>query len=448
MFENDFRRRWLDEAGHWITADLLVPETGYQVLVVVLAFGIAWAAARPVKRPVERAVLGALIWLPEAGRDRALSVVSGLVLPSLWLGLLLLSRFILSAADLPTRLVVVAAYLNAAWVVIRLASAVIREPAWARLFALFAWSIAALNILGVFADLLAALDAFAVTLGGLRLSALTVAKSISILIVLLWAGRFLARLLAGRLARLPSLTPSIQVLTANLLNFLFITVAVVAALSTLGIDLTAFAVFSGAVGVGVGFGLQKIVSNLVSGIIILLDRSVKPGDVIAIGQTYGWINSLNARYVSVITRDGTEHLIPNEELITQRVENWSHSDNLVRLRAPVGVSYKTDPRKAIALCIEAAKEVPRVLAEPKPVCLVTGFGDSSVDLELRFWINDPPNGIGNVVSQVYLLVWDKFHAHGIEIPFPQRDLHFKSSDLDKPPTVTQAGAAPTDAAPS
>ena len=425
-------------------ADLLVPETGLQVLVLVIALGIAWAAARPVTR----AVLAALQWVPEAGRGRAMAVVSGLVLPTLWLGLLLLSLFVVSAAGLPTKLVVVAAYLNAAWVAIRLASAAIREPAWARLFALFAWSIAALNILGVFADLLAALDAFAVTFGGLRLSALTVVKSVFILIVLLWAGKFLARLLAGRLARLPSLTPSIQVLTTNLLNFLFITVAVVAALSTLGIDLTAFAVFSGAVGVGVGFGLQKIVSNLVSGIIILLDRSVKPGDVIAIGSTYGWINSLNARYVSVITRDGTEHLIPNEELITQRVENWSHSDNLVRLRAPAGISYKSDPRKAIDLCIEAAKEVPRVLAEPKPVCLVTGFGDSSVDLELRFWINDPPNGIGNVVSQVYLLVWDKFHAHGIEIPFPQRDLHFKSSDLDKPPGVSPSGVAPTDAAPS
>ncbi len=148
--------------------------------------------------------------------------------------------------------------------------------------------------------------------------------------------------------------------------------------------------------------------------------------MIAVSGTYGWINSLGARYVSVITRDGTEHLIPNEELITQRVENWSFSDNLVRLKAPIGISYHSDVHKAVELVQQAAAEVPRVLTDPAPRCLVVGFGDSSVDLELRFWIQDAQNGITNVKSEILLAVWDRFHEHGVEIPFPQRDLHLKS----------------------
>jgi small-conductance mechanosensitive channel len=150
------------------------------------------------------------------------------------------------------------------------------------------------------------------------------------------------------------------------------------------------------------------------------------GDVIAVGASYGWIDSLGARYVSVVTRDGIEYLIPNEELITSRVENWSYSNNLLRLRAPIGISYGADVRHAMRLCLDAARAAPRVLAQPEPACLLTGFGDSSVELELCFWINDPQAGTSNVRSAVLLGVWDRFHEHGIEIPFPQRDLHIRT----------------------
>jgi len=200
-------------------------------------------------------------------------------------------------------------------------------------------------------------------------------------------------------------------------------------LSYIGFDMTSFALFGGAIGVGIGFGLQKVVSNLISGVILLLDRSIKPGDVISVAGTYGWINSLGARYASVITRDGVEHLIPNEELITQRVENWSYSNNLVRQKVAIGISYGSDVRQAIALCLEAADETERALKTPSPVCLLRGFGDSSVDLELRFWIDDPANGVSNVRSEVLLRVWDKFHDQGIQIPFPQRDLHIRSAEV-------------------
>jgi small-conductance mechanosensitive channel len=183
---------------------------------------------------------------------------------------------------------------------------------------------------------------------------------------------------------------------------------------------------TGAIGVGIGFGLQKMVSNFVSGVTILLDKSIKPGDVIAVGETYGRVHSLGARYVSIIARDGREFLIPNEDLVTQQVENWTYSSEHIRLKVPIGISYRSDPRKAIALCLEAAVEIERVLEQPQPTCLVRGFGESAIDLELRFWIKDPMNGVANVKSEILLQVWDRFQKHGIEIPFAQRDLHITS----------------------
>ena len=425
MFELKDLSELAEKFRAWLSEEVLVAHTFVEITVVVAAFGLAWIIAPRLAGIVRKVVR----YVPEARRERAGQVAAGIVFPAIWLTFLLLSLAITEALKLPDNAIAVTANLIGAWVVIRLFTIFIQEPVWAKFFAVIAWGAAALNILNVLPDFLAAMDAFALTMGGLRLSALSVAKSLFTLIVLLWLANFLARIISNRVGVLPNLTPSVQVLTTNLAKILFVTVAVVAALSTLGIDLTAFAVFSGAVGVGLGFGLQKIVSNFVSGIIILLDKSVKPGDVIAIGGTYGWINSLNARYASVITRDGIEHLIPNEELITQRVENWSYSNDLVRQRAPLGISYKSDVRKAMALCLEAVAEVERILPEPKPICLLKGFGDSSVDLELRFWISDPSNGVSNVKSQVYLLIWDKFHEHGIEIPFPQRDLHIRSPEV-------------------
>jgi small-conductance mechanosensitive channel len=158
-----------------------------------------------------------------------------------------------------------------------------------------------------------------------------------------------------------------------------------------------------------------------------MDKAIKPGDVISVGQgSFGWVNYLGARYVSVITRDGIEHLIPNEELIVQRVENWSYSDDKVRLKIAIGISYNSDVRKAMQLCLDSASTVTRVLKDPEPRCQLVAFGNSSVDLELRVWIQDPANGRANVISEVLLNVWDKFHEHGIAIPFPQQDLHINT----------------------
>jgi small-conductance mechanosensitive channel len=275
--------------------------------------------------------------------------------------------------------------------------------------------------------MIALMDSAAVNVGQLRISLYTVVKSTLALALLLWVALSLTSLLESRIRSSRNLSPSVQVLFTKSLKAVLIGLAILIAVRSVGIDLTALAVVGGAIGFGVGFGLQKIISNLISGVILLMDKSIKPGDVIAVAGTYGWVTALGGRYVSVVTRDGVEHLIPNETLISERVENWTHSNNQTRLKQRVGVHYKSDVRAAIALCVEAAGEVERVLKQPEPKCLLVGFGDSSVDLELRFWIADAFNGVQNVKSEVLLGIWDRFQAHGIEIPYPQRDIHVRST---------------------
>jgi small-conductance mechanosensitive channel len=201
--------------------------------------------------------------------------------------------------------------------------------------------------------------------------------------------------------------------------------ACLVALNSIGINLTALTLFSGAIGVGIGFGLQKIVGNFISGLILLSDKSIKPGDVVQLADVYGFVNHMGGRYVSVVTRDEKEYLIPNEDLITQQVINWSYSSRKIRIRVPVGISYNADPHGAIELISKVVSGIDRILVEPAPRCLLRGFGESSVDLELRFWIDDPQNGVANVTSEALLKIWDALKENSIEIPFPQRDLHLK-----------------------
>ena len=314
------------------------------------------------------------------------------------------------------------------WVLIRLSSMLVRDERLARAIAVFAWIIAALNIAGLVAPVIGLMDAMSLPIGNFRVSLLLVLKGVVTLAIFVWLANAASRLIDQRLRVFGPLTPAVQVLAAKLVRMTLLTLAVVLALGSIGIDLTAFAVFSGAIGVGVGFGLQKVVSNLVSGVILLMDRSIKPGDVIEIDGTYGAVSALNARYASVQTRDGKEYLIPNEDLITQRVTNLSFSNDLIRQHVKVGISYRSDPHTAIRLALEAVREVPRVLAEPQPVCLLVNFGDSTIDLELRFWIRDPVNGTTNVRSAVTLNMWDLYCEHGIELPYPQRDITLRNTD--------------------
>ena len=418
-------REWLAELRLWAEQDLLTVSTGIQAGCIVLAFLLALVLARPARRSYRKI----FDWLPDRWRDAVARQASELSLPILWLLFQIAALILAETMGWPVQLLNITVSLLTAWVVIRVASQLIRDPVWGKLFALTAWLVAALNILGLLSPALMLLDAASINVGDVRISALTIIKGVVTLILLLWLASITSRLLEQRVQNLPNLTPSVQVLIGKIIKIILVTIAILAAVNAVGIDLTALAVFSGAVGVGLGFGLQKVVSNFVSGIILLLDRSVKPGDTIAVAGYYGRIDSLGARYASVITRDGVEHLIPNEEFITTRVENWSYSNQNIRLRKMVGVHYKSDIHKARDLCLEGAAEVDRILTDPKPACLLRDFNDSSVDLEVRFWIRDPMNGRANVISELLFNIWDKFAEHGIEIPYPQRDLHLRSSDV-------------------
>ncbi|MCP5536539.1 MAG: mechanosensitive ion channel [Akkermansiaceae bacterium] len=319
-----------------------------------------------------------------------------------------------------------------AFVVYQIATAVSKGRSAPKILSGGMLVIFALHLFGWLVPLSEALQSISLPLGSIEINLWAIVSAIAALFLLLWLAGLSTRFIDAIIKPRSDIPPSIKVLVGKATRFFIYIAAIVGALKIGGVPLGGLAIFSGALGLGIGFGLQKVISNLVSGVIILLDKSIKPGDVIEIEGTFGWINSIRTRYISVITRDRKEILIPNEDFVTHKVVNWSFTDRVVRVRADVGVSYDTDVVEAIRICAEAASEIPRVLKDPAPSCLLIGFGDSSIDLQVRFWIDDAPQGVSNVRSEVLLAVWRAFRDNGIEIPFPQRDLHIKSSNL--PPT--------------
>ena len=314
------------------------------------------------------------------------------------------------------------ATLATAWLVVTFATRLIANPLLRSVVRYGAWIWVTLTILGITDESEQLLDSIALELGKTRISLWLLLQAAFILGVFFMIARFLSRTTSAQIKRNDDISPSMQVLLIKFLQVVLFGAAFFIGLRTVGFDLTGLAVLSGAIGIGVGFGLQKVVSNLVSGIIILLDKSIKLGDVITVGETFGWINSLGARYVSITTRDGREYLIPNEDLITTQVVNWSHSNDFVRLDIYFGTAYGDNPHDVRKLAIEAAASVDRVLEHRPPVCHIVGFGDSSVDYILRFWIKDPTGGLTNIRGNVYLALWDTFADNGISIPFPQREV--------------------------
>jgi len=418
--------QWSADAANWANENLFSSATLIEISLIIIAATIAWPISIAVRKGIqklgEKHVRYALL-------RRFWKALGGIAFPIVWLSIQWLVVVTMSYLGYRHAALVVTSSMLTAWVVINIATVFVENSLWSKTIAITAWIVAALNILGVLDEAIAVLDSAAITVGQVNISALTVIQGTIALGLLLWITSVIGQLAESRIKASPNLTPSIQVLSTKLLRISLGAIAFLFAMNIVGIDITALAVVGGAIGVGLGFGLQKIFSNLVSGFILLLDKSIKPGDVIAVTDYYGRVDSLGARYVSVLTRDGIEHLIPNEELVTNRVENWSYSQSLLRIRKTVGIHYNSDVRKAIALCLQAAAETPRILKEPAPVCHMQEFGDSSVNLEIRFWIDDPMNGRANVISPLLLNIWDKFHEHGIEIPYPQRDLHLRTSDV-------------------
>lgn len=342
------------------------------------------------------------------------------------------SLFEKGLSEIPSFQIHTVALLVSAYVIYQCANAMSKGRLMPRLVNALLLIVVSFHLLGWLDPTIHALQDISLPLGDLSINLWSLAAGISSLFVLLWFVNLANRFIEAAIESRTDIPPTMKVLIGKSSRLGLYVFAIIAALSIGGVPLGGLTIFSGALGLGLGFGLQKIIANLISGLIILVDKSIKPGDVIEIDGTYGWINSIHTRYVSVITRDRKEFLVPNEDFVTNKVINWSYSDRVIRIKADIGVAYDTDLNKAMQLCIEAAKGIPRSLAEPAPVCLLREFGDSSINLQVRFCIEDAAKGVSNVRSEVLLAIWQSFRDNGIEIPFPQRDLHIKSGQLPAP----------------
>lgn len=414
---------------YWdLTVDYLSrPGVLFQLILILVLFLPAWFLSTRVEPVLEERARTI------KGMPGALRLIVAFMRRMEWLFFtLLLGIAYLGTSIAPwpedNYLVYSAMLLAGAWLLISVGSHAIRKRIFGTLFAVVVWGLAAASILGIVDDIARILDSIGFSLGSIRLSVLSVLQAFIFVSVLMWAAFTFGNFLDRRIQRVEELTPSLRVLLGKILRIALIVFAVMIAMQSLNIDLTALTVLSGAIGVGIGFGLQKVVSNFISGMIILLDQSIKPGDTITLGDTFGWIRELRARFVSVVTRDGREYLIPNEDFITTQVINWSFSDRYVRLDVPFGVDYDSDPHEVTRLAIEAAGSVDRVDSERKrPVCWMTEFGDSSINFLLRIWIDDPQGGLTNIRGKVLLALWDTFKEHDIKIPFPHREVIVKNA---------------------
>jgi small-conductance mechanosensitive channel len=402
---------------------LLRPWIGYQILIALGLFVAAHLVARfaaPRVRAWMRTREGWPKW-----RFRILLAIEKRLRLIFFVALIWVTIWVMREITWPSRsyLLSVIGSLSLAWLVIAAVARQIANRFLRQVVRYAGWAWVTLEILGLMDEARALMESVALELGNIRLSLWMLVQAALALGLLLFAARFLSRAMSSGIRRNEDISPSMQVLAIKFVQVALYAGAFFAGLKVIGVDLTGLAFLSGAIGVGLGFGLQKVVSNLVSGVIILLDKSIKPGDVISLGETFGWIDTLGARYTSVVTRDGKEYLIPNEDLITGQVVNWSHTSEFVRLDIHFGTSYGNDPHEVRAIAIEAAASVDRVLTAPRPpVCHIVGFGDSSVDYILRFWIDDPTGGLTNIRGAVFLALWDAFKAGGVDIPFPQREV--------------------------
>ncbi|WP_299817879.1 mechanosensitive ion channel domain-containing protein [uncultured Jannaschia sp.] len=394
----------------------------WQILIVLALLLAAWLLRRWAGERMTQ-------WMrTQAGRPkwqlRWLVIVRNRLGLVCFAALVWMTFLIMREITWPSRsyLIGLAATIGTAWMVVSFVARLVRNPFLRKIVNWSLWVYVTLFYLGILDETKAFLDSLAIEFGDFHLSVLGLITAAVVIGLLFMLARFLAKATGSRISRNEDISPSMRVLVVKLLQIVLYAGAFFLGLKWVGFDLTGLAVLSGAIGVGLGFGLQKVVSNLVSGVIILLDKSIKPGDVITIGDTFGWINALTARYVSITTRDGREYLVPNEDLITGLVVNWSHSNSLVRLDIFFGTSYTDDPHEVRRIAVAAASGTERVLTTKPPVCHIVGFGESSVDYILRFWITNPTEGLTNIRGNVYLALWDAFRENGISIPFPQREV--------------------------
>ena len=423
----------LHTAARSIGAEVTSPWLYLQLGLILTAAGIALAAAAVIRSRTDMTSF-AMGW--PAPLRLFIRVLVGSAPTAAFALLIVLARVVMLASTWPSRsyLLSVAANLAFAWLIIRLFTSVIRNPFFVRLVSVSAWLVAALSILGQLGPTIDALDSVSIVLGGLRLTPLLLIKLGVLLIVALWLTNILSNFVESRITQSADLTPSIQVLLIKMIRLALMIFAVALALSAVGINLSALAIFSGAAGVGIGFGLQKIVANFISGIILLADKSVKPGDLVTIGDSSGRISAMKTRYISVAAGDGREFLIPNEDLVTQKVTNWTYTDRNTLVKVNFGTNYDADPRLVCKLAIDVAAGAKRALKGKPPNCILIEFAEAGMKFSLTFWIADP-DGMDNVKSEVMLSLWDAFKREGIQVPYPIREIRVRGGALPVETTV-------------
>jgi small-conductance mechanosensitive channel len=418
---------FLLSAARSVGAEITSPWFYLQLGLILAGAGVAYAAGAAIRSRIDLAAL-AMGW-PAALR-LFMRVLVGSASTAVFAVLMTLARVIMLTSTWPSRsyLLAVAANLAFAWLIIRLITSVIRNEFIVRLVSLSAWLVAALNILGQLDPTIEALDSVSVVLGGLRLTPLLLIKLGVLLVVALWLTNIASNFVESRITRSGDLTPSIQVLLVKMIRLALMIFAVAVVMSAVGINLSALAIFSGAAGVGIGFGLQKIVANFISGIILLADKSVKPGDLVTIGDSSGRISAMKTRYISVAAGDGREFLIPNEDLVTQKVTNWTYTDKNTLVKVNFGTNYDADPRLVCKLAIEIAATAKRAIKGKPPNCILVEFAEAGMKFSLTFWIADP-DGMDNVKSDVMLSLWDAFKREGIRVPYPVREIRIRGGAL-------------------
>ncbi len=333
----------------------------------------------------------------------------------------------------PSNLVQLALFAEGVLIFTSLVNALSSKPLVRILGGSFASLLFAFHLFGLLSPSLAYLQSVTFKIGSTTLSLFGVIKAIFATAALVWGALGISGYLERQLKRQGQLKPSVRLLVSKALKTILMAFSFYIGLTFLGIDLSAFSIFAGAIGVGIAFGLQNILSNFFSGFIILVERSIKPGDVISLGdgKVYGVVDKLYARYVSVRTREGKEHLIPNQEIITNKVENWSYSDPCVRMEIPFRVSYDSDLELVEKLLVEIAINTSRVMKKPTPCIKFSSLIDNAVDLKLFVWVEDPKNGMSGIKSDIIFEVWKAFRAHGIRIPYPPREIYSKAQTFSE-----------------
>lgn len=418
----------LRAAGRSAEAYLVSPWFYFQAGIFLAAIGISFAIASVMRARMDPAALAMGLPAPLRVLIRMLIQHAGTIIFALLTSIV---RAVMVQTGLLNHghLLSIATSLATAWVIIRLATGLIRNELVVRAVSVAAWIVAALSIIGKLDDATAALDSISVMIGTLRVTPLLILKVTVSLSIALWLVGILGNFLEARILRSRDLTPSVQVLLTKMVRLALMVAAIATVMSMAGIDLSAFAIFSGAVGVGLGFGLQKIVANFISGVILLADKSVKPGDLVTIGDSSGRISAMNTRYISVAAGDGREILIPNEDLVTQRVVNWTYTNKNMLVKVNFATNYDADPKLVCKLATDIARQTPGVADFKPPNCLLVEFAETGMKFTLTFWIADLDAGMDNVRSEAMVALWDAFKRENIRVPYPVREIRVRSGAL-------------------